>query len=520
MGNLDEIPIVIQQSLLEVMTPSTVLFDLVKSLTQAEKRYFRLYASRHVLNNQSLSLVLFDALKQQPRYDEQALKLRMQTHGSKPHNFASLKHSLQDMILQAMREFHRAARPHRQVRDLVEDAAFLHAKGLTAAGLKLLQKAKEKAVHYEAFDMQLYIAEVEIEYLAQRDRVLNVNHLRQFSQDADLAVTGLRTVNELKRLSFQLLYRARRNYSLRDQKEVMSIQEVAAHPVLHQQHTSFMGQYMVARVKATLAQLGGDFETSFQWRKEILALWAAFPQMQEAFPHLRGISIANYLAACHDTERYREMPVGIDQLRALKPSNPTESIEFQQNAAYYELLYCMNTCNWDRAVACVTDLEHILVHHLHGINKARLIAIWYNLANYHLFMGNNKAALAMVNAILNDEGSRHREDIQQATRLLQVVIHYELENIDILDHLLRGTKRYMQMKESMHAFEHHLIRTMSRLQGTASETDKHSRLSDLQKKLTALRADPENKDAPGLREIQCWLEAKLSKKRLRDTVCG
>ncbi len=54
------------------MKQSDDLFDLIKSLKKTEKRYFKIYATRH--SEQANSAKLFSAMEKMPEYDEAALR--------------------------------------------------------------------------------------------------------------------------------------------------------------------------------------------------------------------------------------------------------------------------------------------------------------------------------------------------------------------------------------------------------------------------------------------------------------
>ena len=55
-------------------TVSEELFQLIKSLSKQEKRYFKLYASRHVIGEKNKYVQLFDAIDKQAAYNEEKIK--------------------------------------------------------------------------------------------------------------------------------------------------------------------------------------------------------------------------------------------------------------------------------------------------------------------------------------------------------------------------------------------------------------------------------------------------------------
>ena len=52
---------------------SSDLFDLIKSLKQSEKRYFKIFSERHVIGEKNNYVMLFDAIDNMAEYDELAL---------------------------------------------------------------------------------------------------------------------------------------------------------------------------------------------------------------------------------------------------------------------------------------------------------------------------------------------------------------------------------------------------------------------------------------------------------------
>ena len=80
------------------MKPSTELFDLVKSLTKSEKRFFKLSSS--LQTGEKNYLKIFDAIDKQGAYDEAALKEYFSDETFVKH-FPSEKNHLYKLILKS-----------------------------------------------------------------------------------------------------------------------------------------------------------------------------------------------------------------------------------------------------------------------------------------------------------------------------------------------------------------------------------------------------------------------------------
>src|ERR1041385_6911634 len=79
-------------------TGSSSLFELIKSLSQTEKRYFKVFLQKFVKGDTGMYAQLFDSIDKQKTYDESRLK-------SFPH-LAVMKVRLEETILWSLQDFH------------------------------------------------------------------------------------------------------------------------------------------------------------------------------------------------------------------------------------------------------------------------------------------------------------------------------------------------------------------------------------------------------------------------------
>src|ERR1700712_1681999 len=121
------------------------LYQLVKSLHQAEKRNFKLYAKRNFSNKDLQTLQLFDALDKLNTYDERAL-LKKTT--IKKEQLSKVKTRLYNEILTSIRLLESSSNIDIQLHEQLGNARILYDKGLYLQSLKLLEKVKESAKQY------------------------------------------------------------------------------------------------------------------------------------------------------------------------------------------------------------------------------------------------------------------------------------------------------------------------------------------------------------------------------------
>jgi len=122
------------------------LFQLVRSLSKTEKRYFSIYAQLHAKSENNDYLKLFREFERQETLDESRIKQNLEGERLLDH-YAVTKSYLYDLILKAMRSYSKHSEDKR-VLDFIQDVEFLASKGIFDQALQLLNKAREIAIEH------------------------------------------------------------------------------------------------------------------------------------------------------------------------------------------------------------------------------------------------------------------------------------------------------------------------------------------------------------------------------------
>ena len=140
------------------------LFDLIKGLTKAEKRNFKLYAKRTRSRSDTMFIRLFDAIDHMEEYNEEDIfkKLRGISKG----RLSNLKRHLYTQLLSSLRIIHIKKNIDIEIREQIDFARILYGKGLFMQSLKLLNRIKgiasdsnQDVLHYEILEFEKLIEE-------------------------------------------------------------------------------------------------------------------------------------------------------------------------------------------------------------------------------------------------------------------------------------------------------------------------------------------------------------------------
>ncbi len=94
-----------------------------------------------------------------------------------------------------------------------------------------------------------------------------------------------------------------------------------------------------------------------------------------------------------------------------------------------------------------------------------------------------------INEIINDKELNIREDIQCFARILNLLVHYELENYDLIEYIMKSTRRYLSNKNKLNKFELIILSYIRKLINAKTEDDKEFIFREWKKELSSISDD-------------------------------
>ena len=145
------------------MTPKPDLHELIQSLTKSEKRYFTLFANRHVIGEGNQYLRLFHCIEKQKDYDEEKVKATLY-HDRAITNLPAEKAYLKELILKSLKQFHEDSSTNSELYNKLVQIEILYEKGLYKMGYELINKAIGMSEKHEKFLMHTQLLLWKINY--------------------------------------------------------------------------------------------------------------------------------------------------------------------------------------------------------------------------------------------------------------------------------------------------------------------------------------------------------------------
>ncbi len=487
------------------------LFTLIKSLSKAEKRHFKVYSSKRILGSQNIYFRLFDEIEGQRKYDED--RIRRQTSFK---DLPTLKKRLYKAILVSLSEFHSGTGI--DVRDMLNHIEILFDKSLFNHCGREIRKVKKIIERNELYEEWLLVLKWEYK-IAVKKTSLRASILAEEKKILSL----LDNQKKYRDAANLFLVKYQQYGAERSPRYMKGMKNIISYALLKDERKalSFNAKQNFYDCHALFSLIKGDYTNSYHFGKKGVDLYLTNPGLitSNSFSYL--VRINNFLLACLEIKRYQEMLVYLDQLE--KTRNTLQSPSERATAFFYLyhlLNYCINTGQFAKLKEEVKRIELELEEHDIYLNQLQQITLYAVISQAHFILENYKRSLFWLKRALSFGEIQRRADLECFIRLFHLIVHYELKSDpDLMGSLLRSTYRFLRKHEHLYKFETAIMDFFRKyiLRGDSEQNMKKS-FSSLKKTLEELSADPYEKQAFSFFDFISWLESKIENRSFAEVV--
>ncbi len=500
-------------------TPSDKLFRLVKSLTRQERRYFILWAQGKA-ESTSRYAQLFELIDQAQVPDDpgfcQKIYPEEKVAGTK---YSELKAYLYDLILAALQDFDAPSTVDYRLRHLLQSVAVLFRRGLYGDCRELLAKARRLALRYENFAAQLEIIhwEKHIAY-ALSDMDLLAREIQRIDYEEDVCIRQIQNLADHRRLFLKIWTSVKTEAAARGEDRLEKLRRLADDPLLQNfdDALSHMARVLFLRSKTIYHYLSLDYPAFYEDGQKLLLLQESKPWLLTENLGEYIASLSNFLLACGLQQRYEEVGETLEKLRGLRPVAHDDRVKIRRQYFSGKLNLCVFTGRFEEGKA---EMERLFME-TDAADRPFFESASFQFQFFSVAFGCGDFPLALdfVNKILGRHKTVERQDLQSLARTLNLLVHFEMGNMELLESLLRSSARYLRSRDRLFKMEKIVIRFMAEL---LRATSKEELLRVFKKEREALLAgsgSPVGRILLEYFDFESWIDSKISGKSFAETV--
>ncbi len=498
------------------------LIQLIKSLTRAEKRHFRLFVGRNQASDELLFLQLFDFLDKHKEYDEELILKKLPA--IKKSQLSNLKAHLYKQLLISLRLLNKTHVEDIQIREMIDYAKVLYDKGLYRPSLDMLDKAKARAQKGKYHALALEIIEFEKHIESQYITRSIEGRADELTMEAQRLIKIMADTNQLSNLALQMYGLYLKVSHVRNEKDSFYIREFfkSRLPNVDFQELDFFGKIHYCQAFIWYYQILQDFPMSYRYARK----WVDLFQDE---PELRSLNVPLYLKGLHNLlntsfnllhyEQYGKTLAELDQFAKEYPITENKNIE----GLYF--LFRFNHIikkhflegTFNEGIKIIPNLVHLINEDEYNWDDHRIMLFYYRIACLYFGSGDNENAIEYLNLIINQKNPDYRSDIQSYSRILNLIAHFELGNAQLVEYQVKSVYRFLAKMEELQAVHQEIFRFIRRTPHMRASELKIEFIN-LKEKLLKLQSHPYEKRAFLYLDIISWLESKIENRPLEDIV--
>jgi hypothetical protein len=491
------------------------LHQLIRSLSKPEKRYFKLYSSRHIIGEQNNYVKLFDAIEKQKEYNEAALlqQFKKETFSKQ---FSIAKSRLYDSILRSLDAYNSDSSVDSQLKNMLHYAEILFKKTLYEQCVRILMSAKKLATKYEK-----HIALLEI-YKWEKELIEKDNYSGKSEQDIkdillqdELVINKIKIHKEfwnIKSRFFQLL---NKQGKARNQNEIEKFKGIIDTTLLKipENELTTATKYLSNHIYSAYYFGIGDYKNSYKFLQKNVLLIESTTFIFKEEPNIYFSVLTNLIYVASQLKRYPEVFVYLQKLRAIPhtlETNKNEDLEVKLFSSAYsiELTLYAQMGEFEKALKLFPEIELGIEKYAGKINKVRRSYFYFNMAIICFGAEKYTQALKWTNKLLNDSEIDESKDMYCFTQLLNLIIHIELKHDDLIPYAFKSTHRYLKSRNRVYKFENLFLDFIGKIMKTKSREEQQKHYKRLRDEMKKLQSDAFEKTAFEYFDFISWAESR------------
>jgi hypothetical protein len=498
------------------------LFQIIKSLTKAEKRYFKLHVNKQIAGKDTKFLKLFDLIDKQKDYDESKILEKEKTFKSQ--QLSNLKAHLYKQILQNLRNLNSDEDIDLRIRELIDHSTILYNKCLYDQCVKILDKAKNMAVKYDKNALLLEITEFEKKLVTKYIRSNIEDKVSQLIKSSDQINKKINNINTFSNLTIKLYSFYLKIGFLRNHKDFELVNSFlySTLPVFQEEQLSFDEKMYLYNSFVGYYFFIQDFERGYEYAKKWVNLFdenndLILPKVEM---YIRAIN--NLLVSQSKLYKYDEFTNTVQKLDLiieipdLKLTENIRLLLFKYSSTHRINRYFM-LGEFTEGSKIIPEIAESLENFEHLLDTHYIIIFYYKFACMYFGNSDYKKVIYWLNKIINMKDVDLRSDIHSFARILNLISHYELGNLDLVDYYIRSTYRFLIKKNDLHLFQKIIMKFVRKL-NSITRDQLIDAFKDLREQLLPLNDKFYDRRPFIYFDIISWLESKIENRDIQEII--
>lgn len=498
------------------MLKSESLIQLINSLTKQEKKEFSIYISNKPEKDY---IFLFRLIDDRKIGGPEELK-RCFLEARPTSSFNTVVTYLFDLLIDILTGLRTEQDSYYLLFNELLHARVLYEKSMYQECFQTLKRVKEKAVYYENHFALLVAQRLELNYLLTLDfEEVDEKKLLNKQYKMKNTLKSIRQLNEQSELYELLKHRMIHNGASRSLEETQKLDDLVTSEIsivasagvenfeIKKNHQLFQANYFITV---------GDYRAAFNSFVELNKLFEENSHLWNNPPVYYLMTVEGMLESLRIIHNYEGMNYFIEKLSKL--SSPSSS--FQLNVTYvmfiYRLFSYIDVGEFEKAGEWVAEHQACLIDKIALLKEQHQAEMSLYIALVYLGNKEYRKARKRLSTTIS-RGHLYSAPLFRTIRIVSVMIHYELGDVDYIQSEVRSIKREMSRNKGHNLkVETFLLKFLNCSFADANRIKRAEIWESMVAEVHALYADKYETQILRKFDFVAWVEAKIFEVPLSD----
>jgi len=430
---------------------SDQLFLLIKSMTKQEKRYFRIFSSRHSSEKNNY-YTLYQVIDRQKIYDEDAIIKLLKEHQF-VNRLSIAKTRLYEQLLKSLSSFHAQKSVDSELFFTIQSIEILYSRALYKAAWKKLSSAFKIAQKNEKHAVLLQLSKWKQKLIEKENyQATEIENIDEWWSDEQKIINQIKEYNSLwyvKSKIFKILFYGGEN-SATDLISIKSLMEEYVDP-LDLKSLTIHSKFLYFHIQSAYYFAIKDLKKSFQFLTSNLLLLQTYSWMFSDNPYAEISILSNLSYIGLKLGMKKEIEPILDKMKKwnMQIEHSDENLKIRWFYSYYSI-YLMKNINENKCDLADPEIETIkneLSRLDQKIPILRKSDLKMALSVFYFKAGDLRLSLKTVHELLNELSFKQNANLYFNARFFYLILLIELNKKDYFEVAWSSTKRLIKANQ-------------------------------------------------------------------------
>jgi len=476
------------------MTNCATIIRLVNSLSPSEKRHFRMTTQKQ--GGRKDYLALYDIIEKSHPGETDTQKVmsafaRNQPGASIEATSKYLIKIITDCLIESKAEKDNEFNLYRRLLRV----KILQERSLPAAANRELKKLRDRSIARQHHLMQYLTFRLELNQLSdQRFPGISDDYLVETQMKAKEIlrmvhnIEGHYSLYEL--LKYRLIHMGK-VVSEADKKKLNDLLLSEISLVTGKVKNSFESRKLHLLFQSFYFTDIADHRSALQSFNELNNLFEQHPDLHDHPPTDYFSALDGILDVLRMVKKYDKVPFYIGKLQRLNTSSSPEYFRYlvQKTIAIYELSVLTGMENFTGAIDYIDKIDPQVLKAYHLVNIEKQTELYFYCSFAYFGKKQYKKAHKYIQAAMTDMSANAQEGINKAVRLLNIILYYQIRDLDYLQYEIRSYLRYAKQQGSLTKCEKLVLKTIQSKPHSNSSARNRLLLGKMDNMIESIRND-------------------------------